>query len=43
MAGDIAKLLADQQELLQKISAPLPQSATATARKPVLLPVSEAR
>ena len=43
MAGDIAKLLADQQELLQKISAPLPQSATATARKPVLLPVSETR
>src|SRR5262245_5841947 len=27
IAGDIAKLLADQKELLQKISAPLPQSA----------------
>jgi hypothetical protein len=27
IAGDITKLLADQKELLQKISAPLPQSA----------------
>jgi hypothetical protein len=43
MAGGIAKLLADQQELLQKISAPLPQSAAAPTRKPVPLPSSEAR
>jgi hypothetical protein len=43
MAGDIATLLADQQELLKKISAPLPQSAAAIARKPVLLPGSETR
>jgi hypothetical protein len=43
MAGDIAKLLADQQELLQKISAPLPAAGAAPARKPVPLPLSEAR
>ncbi len=42
-AGDIAKLLADQQELLQKIPAPLPPSAAAPTRKPVPLPSSEAR
>ena len=28
MAGDIAKLLTDQRELLQKISAPLPTAAS---------------
>jgi hypothetical protein len=43
MAGDIVKLLADQQELLQKISVPLPQAAAVPVRKPVLLPSSEAR
>ncbi|MET0721048.1 MAG: hypothetical protein ABWY64_09460 [Tardiphaga sp.] len=43
MAGDIAKLMADQQELLQKISVPLPQAAAVPVRRPVLLPSSEAR
>jgi hypothetical protein len=43
MAGDIAKLLADQQQLLHKISAPPPQPAAAPARKPVPLPSAEAR
>jgi hypothetical protein len=43
MAGDVAKLLADQQELLQKISVPLPQAAAVPVRRPVLLPSSEAR
>lgn len=33
MAGDIAKLLTDQRELLQKISAPLPPAAS----KPISL------
>jgi|SRR5262245_38058423 len=42
MAGDITKLLTDQQELLQKISAPL-QPAAAAARRPVPLTSSEAR
>jgi hypothetical protein len=39
----IAKLLADQHELLHKISAPPPRPAAAPARKPVSLPTSEAR
>ncbi len=43
MASDIAKLLADQQELLHKISAPPPRPTAAPARKPVSLPSSEAR
>jgi hypothetical protein len=45
MAGDIAKLVADQQELLQKVSAPAPRpaAAPAPARKPVVLPSSEPR
>jgi hypothetical protein len=43
MAGDITKLLADQQELLHKISTPSPRPAAAPARKPVPLPSSEAR
>jgi len=43
MAGDIAKLLADQQELLHKFSAPPPRPAAAPARKPVPLPSAEAR
>jgi hypothetical protein len=33
MAGDIAKLMADQQELLQKISVPLPQAAAVPVRR----------
>jgi hypothetical protein len=43
MAGDIAKLLVDQQELLQKASAPAPRAAPAPARKPAPPPTSEAR
>jgi hypothetical protein len=43
MADGIAKLAADQQELLHKISAPPPRPAPAPARKPVPLPSSEAR
>jgi hypothetical protein len=43
MADGIAKLAADQQELLLKISAPPPRPAAAPARKPVPLPSSEAR
>jgi hypothetical protein len=43
MAGDIAKLVADQQELLQKVSAPAPRPAPAPARKPAPPPSSEAR
>jgi hypothetical protein len=43
MADGIAKLTADQQQLLHKISAPPPRPAPAPARKPVTLPPSEAR
>jgi hypothetical protein len=43
IADGIAKLTADQQELLHKISAPPPRPAPAPARKPVPLPSSEAR
>jgi hypothetical protein len=43
MADGIAKLTADQQQLLQKISAPPPRPAAAPARKPVPLPSAEAR
>ena len=43
MADGIAKLAADQQQLLLKISAPPPRPAAAPARKPVALPSSEAR
>jgi hypothetical protein len=43
MADGVAKLAADQQELLHKISAPPPRPAPAPARKPVPLPSSEAR
>jgi hypothetical protein len=43
MASDIAKLRADQQELLHKMSAPPPRPAAAPARKPVPLTSSEAR
>jgi hypothetical protein len=35
MAGDIAKLQASEQDILNKISAP-PRPAAAPARKPVL-------
>ena len=37
MAGDIAKLQASEQDILNKISAPPPRPAAAPARKPVLL------
>jgi len=43
MAGDIAKLLTDQRELLQKISAPLPPAAASHASKPISLQSSSAR
>jgi hypothetical protein len=43
MAGDIAKLLADQQELMQKVSAPSPRPAAAPARKSAPLPSSDVR
>jgi len=45
MAGDIAKLVADQQELLQKVSAaaPRPVAPPAPARKPAAPPSSEPR
>ena len=43
MADGIANLRADQQQLLQKISAPPPGPAAAPARKPVPLPSSEPR
>jgi hypothetical protein len=44
MTDGIAKLAAEQQELLHKISAPPPRPAAAPARKPVPLPSSsEAR
>jgi hypothetical protein len=43
MADSIAKLAADQQELLHKISAPPPRPAPAPARKPVPVASSEAR
>jgi len=43
MADGIAKLTADQQQLLQKISAPPPRPAAPPARKPVPLPSAEAR
>lgn len=43
MADGIAKLAADPQQLLLKISAPPPRPAAAPARKPVALPSSEAR
>jgi hypothetical protein len=42
-ADDIAKLRADQQELLHKVSAPPPRPAAPPARKPVPLQSSEAR
>jgi hypothetical protein len=35
MVSDIAKLQADEQEILQKLSAAAPRPATAPARKPV--------
>jgi hypothetical protein len=38
MAGDIAKLQASEQDILNKISAPPPRPAAAPARKPVLPP-----
>jgi hypothetical protein len=43
MADDIAKLRADQQELLRKASAPPPRPANPPARKPVPLQSSETR
>jgi hypothetical protein len=43
MADGIAKLAADQQQLLLKVSAPPPRPAAAPVRKPVPLPSSEAR
>src|SRR5262245_45729415 len=43
MADGIAKLTADQQQLLQKISAPPPRPAAAPARKPLPLQSSEVR
>jgi hypothetical protein len=43
MAGDIAKLLADQQQLMQKASAPAPRPAAAPAHKPAPPPSSAAR
>ena len=43
IADGVAKLTADQQQLLQKISAPPPRPAAAPARKPVPLPSSEPR
>ena len=43
IADGIAKLVANQQELLHKISAPPPRPAPAPARKPVPLASSEAR
>jgi hypothetical protein len=43
MQGDIAKLVVDQQELLQKISASAPRPAAAPARKPVPPPSPDAR
>ena len=38
MAGDIAKLRASEQDILNKISAPPPRPAAVPARKPVLPP-----
>jgi len=38
MAGDVAKLLADQHELLQKASAPAPRPAAAPAPRPAAAP-----
>jgi hypothetical protein len=35
MAGDIAKLQADEQDMVQKISTPPPRPAAAAVRKPV--------
>ena len=43
MAGDIARLAAEQHELMQKVSAPTPRPASAPARKPAPPPSSEAR
>jgi len=43
IADRIAKLAADQQELLHKISAPPPRPAPAPARKPLPLQSSEVR
>jgi hypothetical protein len=43
MAGDIAKLLTDPKELLQKISAPLPPAAASHASKPISVLSSSAR
>jgi hypothetical protein len=43
MADGIAKLTADQQQLLHKISAPPPRPAPAPARKPLPLQSSEVR
>ena len=43
IADRIAKLAADQQELLHKISVPPPRPAPAPARKPLPLQSSEAR
>jgi hypothetical protein len=43
IAGDIAKLLTDQRELLQKISAPLPPAAASRTSKQISLQPSSAR
>ena len=43
IADGVAKLTADQQQLLQKSSAPPPRPAAAPARKPLQLPSSEPR
>jgi hypothetical protein len=40
LVGDIAKLNADEQEILHKLSAALPRPAPAAARKPAPLPPS---
>jgi hypothetical protein len=42
MTGEIAKLQAAEQEILDKISAPPPRPAAAPARKPAPLPSSQA-
>jgi hypothetical protein len=43
MSDEIANLRADQQELLQKMSAPPPRPTATPSRKPGPLPAAEAR
>jgi hypothetical protein len=43
MSTEVANLRADQQELLQKMSAPPPRQTAIPARKPGPLPAAEAR